>query len=498
MRSTLYVQKRLLFVFLLTAIFSLNLFAQERNITGVVSDETGNKLPGVTVIVKGTMNGTVTNIDGEYTLTIGKNDDVLLFTYMGMKDQEVEIAGRSRIDVTLTESVYGLDEVVAIGYATQRKGDVTSAIASVKAEDFSVGKISDAAELVKGKIAGLSIIKATGDPNSSSSIMLRGITTIKGSVSPLVLVDGIEGSLTTVAPENIASIDVLKDASAAAIYGTRGANGVILITTKSGKRNEAARATYSTYVSFSEWTNEAEFTDTHDVIYGRTSYEYEGFDTDWLKAVTRKAGYTQNHNLNLEGGTKSSTYSANVTYTDEEGIMRKSDRNDIKTQLDFSQYAMNDMLRFNVNMLYSTHKNTNNNNNYVYRQALIRNPSAPIYYEDGSYVEDFNRFQYYNPVEIQDELIGDTRSQYARITGNITLEPLKGWQTNLMLSRKEIESTSENYYTSKFYSQATANVRGSASKSSGNTRSDNLELTSKYNVDIDKGHLTALVGYSYL
>lgn len=498
MRSTLYVQKRLLFVFLFSAIFSLNLFAQERNITGVVSDETGNKLPGVSVIVKGTMNGTVTNIDGEYALTIGKNDDVLLFTYMGMKDQEVEIAGRSKIDVTLSESVYGLDEVVAIGYATQRKGDVTSAIASVKSEDFSVGKIGDAAELVKGKIAGLSIIKSSGDPNRSSSIMLRGITTIKGSVQPLVLVDGIEGSLTTVAPENIASIDVLKDASAAAIYGTRGANGVILITTKSGKRNSSAKATYSSYVAFSNWTNQAEFTDTHDVIYGRTSYAYEGFDTDWLKAVTRKAGYTQNHNLNLEGGTKTSTYAANVTYSDEEGIMRKSDRNDIKTQLDFSQYALNDMLRFNVNVLYTTHKNTNNNNNYVYRQALIRNPSAPIYYEDGSYVEDFNRFQYYNPVGIQDELIGDTRTQYARITGNITLEPIKGWKTNMMVSRKEIESTSENYYTSQYFSQATAGVRGSASKSMGNTLSDNLELTSRYNVDIENSHLTALIGYSYL
>jgi TonB-linked SusC/RagA family outer membrane protein len=202
--------------------------------------------------------------------------------------------------------------------------------------------------------------------------------------------------------------------------------------------------------------------------------------------------------LSLEGGTDRSTYAANVTFSDEEGIMRKSDRRDLKAQLDFSQYALNDMLRFNVNLLYTTHGHTNNNNAYVYRQALIHNPSSPIYNEDGSYYEEFSRFQYYNPVAIQNELIGDTRTKFARITGNITFEPVKGWQTNLMLSRKETGSTSQNYYTSKYYSQATAQIRGSASKSSSNSLSDNLELTSKYDFEIEKSRITALVGYSYL
>ena len=485
-------------LFLFTALISMEIYAQGRNITGIVSDGSGSTLPGVSVIVKGTSNGTVTDVDGKYSIALPENAEVLVFSYVGMQDKEVEIGSQVRINVTLSESVYGLDEVVAIGYATQRKGDVTSAITSVKAEDFSMGKIGDAAELVKGKIAGLSIVKSSGDPNASSTIMLRGITTIMGSVTPLVLVDGIEGSLTTVAPENIASIDVLKDASAAAIYGTRGANGVILITTKSGSRESKAMASYSSYVSVSEWYKTADFMDTHDIIYGGTNFGYEGYDTDWLKAVTRKGGYTQNHSLSLTGGSKVSSYSANVTLSDEEGIMRKSDRNDVKAQLDFNQYALNDILKFNVNLLYSTHKNTNNDNRYVYRQALIHNPSSPVYNEDGSYNENFSLFQYYNPVEIQNELIGDTRKQYARIVGNITLEPIKGWKTNLMLSRKETESTSENYYTSDYYTQATANVRGSASKASDNTFSDNLELTSKYDFNTDKSRFTALVGYSYL
>jgi len=497
MKSKLLRKTQLLFSVLLLLVSPFLVLGQSKTITGTILDEGGKTIPGATIVVAGTANGTTSDVDGNFSLNV-KQGDKLIFSYIGFETQEIEISSQTKLSVTLAINAIGIEEVVAIGYGTQRKGDVTSAVVSIKAEDFSVGKIGDAADLVKGKIAGLSITKSSGDPNATSSIMLRGITTIKGSVEPLVLVDGIEGSLTTVAPENIASIDVLKDASAAAIYGTRGANGVILITTKSGKRNTEVTANYSGYVSLSEWYKTAEFMDTHDVIYGNTNFEYEGYDTDWLKAISRKGGYTQNHSLSLAGGSQSSTYAANITYSDEEGIMRKSDSNDLKAQLDISHYALNDMLKFNVNALYSTHSNTNNNNNYAYRQAVIRNPSSPVYNEDGTYNEDFSRFQYYNPVAIQNELIGDTRSKFARITGNITFEPIKGWQTNLMLSRKESGGTSENYYTSQYYSLATAQVRGSASKSSSNSLSNNLELTSKYDFSIEKSRFTALLGYSYL
>lgn len=471
---------------------------QQKSLTGKVTDSRGGGLPGVSIVIKGTNVGTISDIDGNYKLTNLTPETVLSFSFIGMKTQDIKVGSNSKINVVLEDETIGIEEVVAIGYGTQKKGEVTSAVASVKSENFLKGKIGDAAELVKGKIAGLSITKASGDPNATSSIMLRGITTIMGNVSPLVLVDGVEGSLTTVAPENIASIDVLKDASAAAIYGTRGANGVILITTKAGKRESQSRVSLNSYTSLSEWYKTADFMNTNDIIYARTSFPYDGYDTDWLKAVTRKGGYMQNHSLSMEGGAKSSSYYANITFTDEQGIMRKSDSRNLKAQLDFNQYALNDILKFNVNILYGTHKNTNNNNAYVYRQALIHNPSSPIYNADGSYYEEFSRFQYYNPVEIQNELIGDTRSNYARLTGNITFEPIKGWQTNLMLSTKENTGTSENYYTSQFYSQAIGKVKGTATKSSYNGRSDNLELTSKYDLNIEKNRITALAGYSYL
>ncbi|NMA74815.1 MAG: SusC/RagA family TonB-linked outer membrane protein, partial [Bacteroidales bacterium] len=472
---------------------------QSITISGVVKDQNGEAVIGASILEKGTTNGTITDIDGQYTLKVTNSNSILAISYIGYKTEEVRVGSNRKIDVILNEDAGILDEVVVIGYGTQRKGDVTSAIASVKAEDFTVGKIGDAAELIKGKVAGLSITKASGNPNESSSIMLRGITTLTGNVSPLVLVDGIEGSLTTVAPENIASIDVLKDASAAAIYGTRGANGVILITTKTGKRESHVNTSYSGYLSFSNWLKKSKFMDTRDVINGLTPFEYEGYDTDWLKAITRKSGYVQNHSLSIDGGSKNSTYSANVTYSDEEGIMRKSDNRNIRIQLDFNQYVLNDMLKFNLNALIGRQTHTLNENAYAYRQAIIHNPSSPLYNEDGSYYENLNLLYYYNPRSMQDEHIGDARNRYYRMTGNITFEPIKGWQTNLMLSMKENMYKDQNFRTSKHYSLLLRDdYNGSASKSENSTRSDNIELTSKYDFTIKKNRFSALVGYSYL
>ncbi len=473
---------------------------QQKGITvrGTVTDRQGEPIAGANVVIPGTQQGTMTDIDGRFSLEVPSLRTSLRVSFIGYMPQEVTPDARGTVKVVLEEDSELLDDVVVVGYGTMKTADITSAVASVKSEDFTNGKISDAAELIKGKVAGLSIVKSSGDPNATSSIMLRGITTIHGDVTPLVLVDGIEGSLSTVAPENIASIDVLKDASAAAIYGTRGANGVIIITTKTGRRDQKAEVSYNGYVSLSDWYKTADFMDTHDIIYGRTNFSFEGYDTDWLKAVTRKAGSMHNHSLSINGGGKNNTYSANVTFSNELGIMRRSDSNDLKMQLDVTQYFLNDIVKVNLNALYSRHKNTNNDNAYVYRQALIHNPSSPIYRSDGSYYEEFSRFQYYNPVEIQNERIGDYRSHNARITGNISVEPIKGWVTNLMLSMDEGHGEGEDWYDHQYYTLATGTTNGSAGKSSANDRSDNLEITTKYENTLGRHRINALAGYSYL
>lgn len=209
---------------------------QSVTVTGVVKDKNGEPIIGANVLEKGTTNGVITNIDGRYTLKVRNADSVLSFSYIGYKTQEIIIGNNRQINVTLQDDTELLDEIVVIGYGTQKKGDVTSAISSVKAENFVKGAVTDAGQLIQGKVAGLNISLPSGDPTGNSQIMLRGISSLKGGTSPLVLVDGVPGSLNTVAPEDIESIDVLKDGSATAIYGTRGTNGVIIT-----QRNKAVK-----------------------------------------------------------------------------------------------------------------------------------------------------------------------------------------------------------------------------------------------------------------
>lgn len=471
---------------------------QSVTVKGVVTDKTGMPIIGANVVEKGTTNGIITDFDGNYTLDVANGNAVLVFSYIGYKTQEIVVGNQKTIDVVLAEDTEMMDEVVVIGYGTQKKGDVTSAVSSVKAEDFTVGKIGDASELIKGKVAGLTIAKGSGDPTAESTIRLRGVISINGSSTPLVLVDGVEGGLNTVAPENIASIDVLKDASAAAIYGTRGANGVIIITTKSGKRESSATANYSAYMSMSQFGKTLDFFDADEIRQGLTNYSDKGYDTDWLDAVTRTA-FTHNHNFNISGGSKSTTYSADFTYRKEEGVILNTYNESMKASFDVSHWMLNDMLKVHMNIVKSRRENgpVDAAGSMIYRQAIMRNPTEPIYNEDGTHYENFGINYYYNPVGILEEQTGKYIVENTRMTGNITFEPIKGWQTNLMVGRVTSMSHNRNFQTTEYYGQEMYNYTGTASHSQGESQTDNLELTSKYNHTWDKHRFDALVGYSY-
>lgn len=468
--------------------------------TGTVVDNFGEPVIGAAVTPKGTSNGVNTNIDGEFSIKVPVGT-VLTVSCVGYVPVEAVVTGQP-LKVTLKEDSQILDDVVVIGYGTQKKADVTSAVSSVKAEDFNMGRIGDAAELVKGKVAGLSVVNSSGNPTSSSSIMLRGVTTVMGSLTPLILIDGIEGDLDTVAPENIAEIDVLKDASAAAIYGTRGANGVILITTKSGRREQKAVASYSNYFAFGKWSKKPDLMDTHDVINGLTTQTYEGYDTDWIDAISRKASFKHNHSFQVSGGGANSTYSAYVTYMKDEGMIINTDNESLKMQMDYTQYLWNDIIKVNFNSLISRQKYSaaNGNADFAFRQAMVHNPSEPVYNEDGSYYENFSKYQYYNPVEILNEVEGNTRVRFWQMVGNITVEPIKGWRTNVMLSWNETNSTSETWTSPRYWSLAQQNdYNGYASKGEGNSTSKSIEVTSNYNKNFNRVHrFDAMVGYSYL
>ena len=474
---------------------------QQKAISGKVVDSKGESIIGANVMEKGTTNGTITDFDGNFSLNVSAKA-VLQISYIGYKTQEIPASQlKAGATITLKEDTEVMDEVVVIGYGTQRKGDVTSAIASVKAEDFTVGKVGDAADLIKGKVAGLSIAKGSGDPNATSTIRLRGVISVNGSTTPLVLVDGVEGDLSTVAPENIEAIDVLKDASAAAIYGTRGANGVILITTKTGKREAHTTASYSGYVSASQFGKKLDFMTGEDVRAGKTNFTDKGYDTDWLDAISR-TGFTHNHNFNITGGTKQTTYSADFTYRKEDGVIMNTYAEDIRMRFDVSHWMLNDMLKVNLNMVKKWHKNSATNatatdQSNIYRQAIARNPTAPIYNEDGSYNEDFGVNYYYNPVGMLEERLGNYTYEETRAAGNITFEPIKGWQTNLMLATSRFGAHDKGYNTSDYYGNQLNQWTGYAYHTNSESFQNNLELTSKYDLNVGEHRMNAMVGYSY-
>lgn len=471
-----------------------NVQQNEVTVKGVVKDANGEAIIGASVIEKGNAkNGTVTDIDGNYTLKV-KRGATLTISYIGYISQETKGG-----NIILEEDLKSLNEVVVIGYGTQKKADVTSAVVSVKAEDFTKGNFNDAGDLIKGKVAGLTITRPSGDPGATTQISLRGIATVSGNAQPLVLVDGVPGSLSSVPPENIASIDVLKDASAAAIYGTRGAGGVIIITTKTGQREQRTEVTYNGYVSFSTWAKKADFMTSSDIRAGKTTFNDEGYDTDWLDAISR-VGVTQNHSISLSGGNVKTSYFGNFTYRKAEGVMKKTGNESMSVAFDMSHWMLNDMLKLNIKVNADQYQYDVNDATTIYRQAVIRNPTSPIWNEDGSYNEG-SLLQYWNPVSLQNEQSGKNKSQTVKMTGNLTFEPIKGWQTNLMLSKDQTINRGGNYYTSNHSLQGVnqkGSYSGSASQSGYTSKATYLELTSKFMKNFNNVHrLDALAGYSY-
>lgn len=471
-----------------------NVQQNEVTVKGVVKDANGEAIIGASVIEKGNAkNGTVTDIDGNYTLKV-KRGATLTISYIGYVSKETKGG-----NIILEEDLKSLNEVVVIGYGTQKKADVTSAVVSVKAEDFTKGNFNDAGDLIKGKVAGLTITRPSGDPGATTQISLRGIATVSGNAQPLVLVDGVPGSLSSVPPENIASIDVLKDASAAAIYGTRGAGGVIIITTKTGQREQRTEVTYNGYVSFSTWAQKADFMTSSDIRAGKTTFNDEGYDTDWLDAISR-VGVTQNHSISLSGGNAKTSYFGNFTYRKAEGVMKKTGNESMSVAFDMSHWMLNDMLKLNIKVNADQYQYDVNDATTIYRQAVIRNPTSPIWNEDGSYNEG-SLLQYWNPVSLQNEQSGKNKSQTVKMTGNLTFEPIKGWQTNLMLSKDQTINRGGNYYTSNHSLQGVnqkGSYSGSASQSGYTSEATYLELTSKFMKNFNNVHrLDALAGYSY-
>ena len=301
--------------------------AQSSKIIGTVKDANGEPLIGVSVIEKGTNNGTVTDIDGNYVLEVNP-DAKLLFSYVGYTAQEVNAA--SGKVVVLQEDNKVLSEVVVVGYGTMRRKDVTSSITTIKSEDLNIGVVTTPGQMLQGKVPGL-VVSASSDPNATPSITLRGASTLRTgeAMEPYYIVDGIPGvDLSLVSPDDIETIDVLRDATATAIYGSKAANGVIIITTKKGKEG-TAHISYNGYVAFEKVAKNLDLATATDLRNYAAANNFEltsdkGADTDWQKEVQR-TGVSHNHNISVSGGNAKSNYNVSLNYMNHEGVVHGTD-----------------------------------------------------------------------------------------------------------------------------------------------------------------------------
>lgn len=475
-------------------------------VRGVIKDETGEPIIGATVRVKGQSEGTVSDFDGNFSLDV-TSDNTLQISYIGYQTQEFAVGKQHHFSIVLEEDKKILNEVVVIGYGTQKKGDITSSVGSVKSEDFTAGAINDAGQLIQGKIASLSVTNPSGNPVGGTEISLRGNTTILGaSTNPLILIDGVPGDFNTVAPEDIESIDVLKDGSAAAIYGSRGTNGVVLITTKKSKGNNINEVQYSGYLSLSTIAKKPDFCDADDyrqqIKDGLRDAAWDlGDNTNWIDAITR-TGLSHVHNISFKGGNAQTNYIFNVNYRNLQGIFKRSDKEEFQGRAEVNHSMFDDKLRFNFQLLgnqtgYTATSDGGSFNTYSWRQALIHNPTEPIKNADGSWHENTGIFNYDNPVSRIYECDGEQKISQTRFSSNITLTPIKELTFNALFSYDKINQEGGYYETKKHISNVRDGMNGYASTGASSTVTKLIELTAQFHKNFGDHTIQALAGYSY-
>lgn len=366
--------------------------AQGRTITGKVTDpKTGAGVSDVTVQVKGTTIGTTTGEDGTYSINVPQNATVLSFSAVGFGAQELPIGASGVINVSLQSSVGNMDEVVVVGYGTQRRREVTSAVSSVKAEEFRQSGSRNALDLIQGKVAGLQIRRSSSNPNTGVGIQLRGVTSLTAGITPLIVIDGIPGgNLDLLQQEDIESIDVLKDGSAAAIYGTQANGGVILITTKKG-RPGPARFEYSNYFRREFLYKRPDFLTPEEfkakLASGElnpTNYKDYGYTTDFFNDQINHENLSQYHTIAMSGGSANTSYRASLYYRDLQGFALENGRREYGGRLNVNQKGLNDRLSVQIN-LATNFNNANLLGGGGWEDVLTKNPTLSHYNPDGTW-----------------------------------------------------------------------------------------------------------------
>jgi iron complex outermembrane receptor protein len=495
--------KQLLFLSIMLT--SSVIFAQ--TVTGTVTSNDG-PLPGVSVVIKGTSQGTETDFDGKYTIDNVASDAVLVFSFIGFSTLEVSVNGQTTVNVKLEEDAQALDEVVVVGYGSTTRKEVTTAVTSVSAEDFNQGVINEPTQLLQGKVAGLTVYNKGGNPNTNATIRLRGISTVGGNTEPLVVIDGVLGqSLSNVDPSDIENITVLKDGSAAAIYGTRGSSGVILVTTKSGKTGQPFNVSYNGQLSTSSIANEINILGREEFL--ATGGTDLGSNTNWRDEVTR-AATTQVHNIAAVGGTDNANYRVSVNFRDTEGILINSGFKQFNARTKLSGKMLNDKLKVDFNSSL-TQRDSDFGFNEALRYAVLYNPTAPVSGADapfafnseqfGGFFETLGLFDSFNPVSIAKQNKNYGTRNILNYSLNFRYSFSDELSANLNFGQQNEKNTNRQYYptTSFFRGNAVSPFRkGLANFFTNEIENKTLELFGTYNkIFSDSFTLKFTGGYSW-
>lgn len=492
-RSLCYV------LFMLLIVYSQATWAQSGTVQGTVTDSNGDPLPGVNVVIKGTTNGTVTDLDGKYSLNAA-SDDVLVYSFVGFMSREIPVNGQSEINVSLDDDTSDLEEFVVVGYGIQRKSDLTGSISSVKAEELTRLPVSDVTQSLQGRVSGVQITSNSGAPGSGATVRIRGVGTLNNS-DPLFVVDGmLLDNIDFLNPNDVESMEVLKDASATAIYGSRGANGVIIVTTRQGDFDTQTRISVDAYTGvqqvarqidlvngrqFAELANELEQNVGNEPIYNESEF---GVGTNWQDQIFRTAPIN-NVTLGASGGNENTSFNLSVNYFDQKGVVKESEFERLTIRLN-NQYKLTDAVTFghNFSFIYNNQQNEPGVVGNAYRAYPIFSPIN----EDGDYT---NTSPVGNPVA-QFEYNSNNRNHSYRGVGNFYADVkfLKDFTFRSNLGLDLAFRDGKSFTPVYFVSPTQQNLENSISVNTSRNRNILWENTVNYTQEWDDHRLNLLGG----
>ena len=487
-----------LLMLLAVVFFALDISAQA-TINGHVQDETGEAIIGASVVVKGSTNGTVTDFDGNFQLKC-ENGATLVITYIGFVPQEVK--AKNNLDITLKEDVAQLNEVVVVGYGSLAKKEISSSVVQINKEQFNQGAASDPMALIAGKVTGLNVAAtADANPNAMTDIQVRGAGSLTASNGPLIVIDGIAGGdLRNIATQDVESITVLKDAGSAAIYGTRGANGVILVTTKKGSGTAGVtNVTYDSYIALNFQKGKPEILSTDEFRRSRRGPDY-GASTDWWNEITRSTSYSLNQYISIDSSTKNGYFGASLNYKKGNGLDIVSKREEYGGRFVMEQRVLKNFVQFNASVsARKVHEDWGNDG--LFDTALTMNPTIPVKNPNGSYYQPSSPSGIHNPVNDLLNNVNEGDRTYILGNADVKLNILQQEMHNLSTSLSyalQYNDLKSNFYTPTTSSESYwTGFEGRANVNYQKWWTNRLEWLINYTLTLKKHQLKAVLGYSW-